>query len=108
MPLAPLTMAVSISGRLFALPLKHRSPEPPPTAASLLLAHLGRGADVPSARGMNRPTPPVVHPDQEGPQRRPDHGQRAGIGRIRWPGQVQSQAIGDNGADDISVRADEI
>ena len=56
------------------------------------------------------PTPSVVHPDQERPQRRiPDHGQRARIGLDPLALiEVQSKAIGDDGLDDISVRADEI
>ena len=69
-----------------------------------------RGVAVRTWHEVIHPTPSVVHPDQEGPQRRiPDHGQRAGIGLDPLAlVEVQSQAIGDDGLDDISVRADEI
>jgi hypothetical protein len=56
------------------------------------------------------PTPCVVHPDEERPQRRvSDHGQRAGIGLDPLALiEVQSQAIGDDGLDDITVGADQV
>ena len=73
---------------------------------------LGRAVGMPvrTWHEVVHPTPSVVHPDQERPQWRvPDHGQRAGIGLDPLTlVEVQSQAIGDDGLDDISVRADEI
>ena len=95
-------MAVSISGRSSA---GSRA-----TTDRRITVRRAAGVPVRTWHEVVHPTPSVVHPDQEGPQRRvPDHGQRAGIGLDPLAlVEVQSQAIGDNGLDDISVRADEI
>ena len=108
MLLAPFTTSARPSDRARRDPLR-RSRRPPPRRSAPHSRPWAVAVAV-TWHEVIHPAPSVVHPDQEGPQRRvPDHGQRAGIGLDPLAlVEVQSQAICDDGLDDISVRADEI